>query len=118
MNEYNLTQTELANRLHIKPSQISEWLKEKANPGYDTLKNIATTLDISANYLLGIEDEFGKTVIAQHTISVADHLSSEEINLIENFRLLNPMSKKLVKQTVDTLRASSGQNELLKEKKD
>ncbi len=54
--EYNLTQTAFANAIGIKQSQVSEWLKGKAKPGYDSLKIISITFNVSADYLLGIKE--------------------------------------------------------------
>ncbi len=56
----NLTQTEFANKIGVKQSQISEWLKGKAKPGYDILRRMATAFDVSADYFLGIKDTFEK----------------------------------------------------------
>lgn len=56
----NLTQTEFANKIGVKQSQVSEWLKGKAKPGYDILKRMATAFDVSADYFLGIKDTFVK----------------------------------------------------------
>lgn len=56
----NLTQTEFANKIGVKQSQVSEWLKGKAKPGYDILKKMATAFDVSADYFLGIKDTFEK----------------------------------------------------------
>ena len=52
----NLTQTELANKMGLKPSQVCEWLNGKSKPGYDSLKALAIALDVSADVLLGIKD--------------------------------------------------------------
>ncbi len=54
----NLTQTQFAAKVGVKQSQVSEWLKGKAKPGYDALKKIAVTFGISADYLLGITDNY------------------------------------------------------------
>ena len=62
MDEKNLNQTQIAQKIGIKQAQISEWLSGKAKPGYDTLKNMAINLDLSANYLLGLEDETGAKI--------------------------------------------------------
>lgn len=56
----NLTQTEFANKIGVKQSQVSEWLKGKAKPGYDVLRRMATAFDVSADYFLGIKDTFEK----------------------------------------------------------
>lgn len=56
MQEKNLTQTELANKVGVKQSQVSEWLKGKSKPGYDSLKAICLALDISGDEILGIDN--------------------------------------------------------------
>ncbi len=60
LNEFlilkNMTQTEFAKRIGIKQSQVSEWLKGKAKPGYDMLRKMAIEFGISADYFLGISD--------------------------------------------------------------
>lgn len=57
MIDFNLNQSQLANKIGLKQSQISEWLKGKSKPGYDNLKAICLALDISADRLLGIDDK-------------------------------------------------------------
>lgn len=52
----NLSQTEFARRIGVKQSQVSEWLKGKAKPGYDILKRMAIACGVSADYFLGIAD--------------------------------------------------------------
>ena len=39
--EKNLTQVSFAKAIGVKQSQVSEWLKGKAKPGYDTLKQMS-----------------------------------------------------------------------------
>lgn len=56
--ENGLSQTQFARRIGVKPSQVSEWLKGKAKPGYDMLKQISLSYHISADYFLGITDEY------------------------------------------------------------
>ena len=56
MSENNLTQVAFAQIIGVKQSQVSEWLKGKAKPGYDTLTAMALAFNISADYFLGIKD--------------------------------------------------------------
>ena len=56
--ENNLTQVAFANVVGVKQSQVSEWLKGKAKPGYDILKSMAIAFNISADYFLGIVDDY------------------------------------------------------------
>ena len=53
---HNLTQTDFAKAIDVKQSQVSEWLKGKAKPGYDILKRMALAFSVSADYFLGIVD--------------------------------------------------------------
>ncbi len=52
----NLTQTEFARRIEVKQSQVSEWLKGKAKPGYDILKRMSLAFGVSSDYFLGISE--------------------------------------------------------------
>ena len=54
--ENNLTQVAFAKIIGVKQSQVSEWLKGKAKPGYDTLKSMAIAFNVPADYLLGIKE--------------------------------------------------------------
>ena len=54
--ENDLTQTAFAAKIGIKQSQVSEWLKGKAKPGYDMLKRMALAFNVSADFFLGIKD--------------------------------------------------------------
>ena len=53
-----LTQTEFAKIVGIKQSQVSEWLKGKAKPGYDLLKQMSQSFNISADFFLGLSDNY------------------------------------------------------------
>ena len=58
LKENALTQVSFAEKVGIKQSQVSEWLKGKAKPGYDNLRQIAVAFDISADYLLGLREDY------------------------------------------------------------
>jgi len=58
LEENQLTQTAFAKKVGVKPSQVSEWLKGKAKPGYDLLKQMSIAFEISADYFLGLTDEY------------------------------------------------------------
>lgn len=54
----NLTQTSFASAIGVRQSQVSEWLSGKAKPGYDTLRRISLAFNVSADYFLGIKENF------------------------------------------------------------
>ena len=56
MIDLQLNQSQFADKIGVKQCQISEWLKGKNKPGYDSLKAICTAFDISADVLLGLKD--------------------------------------------------------------
>ena len=53
LKDNDMTQRLCAERVGVKQSQVSEWLRGKAQPGYDTLKRISLAFHISADYFLG-----------------------------------------------------------------
>lgn len=58
LTENNISQSAFAKKIGVKPSQVSEWLRGKAKPGYDTLKQMATAFNVSADYFLGISENY------------------------------------------------------------
>ena len=58
LRENDLSQTQFAAKVGVKQSQVSEWLHGKAKPGYDILKQMALAFNISADYFLGISNEY------------------------------------------------------------
>ena len=54
-NEHKITNTEFADRVGVKPSQVTEWLNGKAKPGYKHLKAICKAFDISGDFVLGLK---------------------------------------------------------------
>ena len=58
LEENNLTQVAFSKMIGVKQSQVSEWLKGKAKPGYDILKSMSKAFDISADYFLGIKENY------------------------------------------------------------
>ncbi len=56
--EKNLTQVSFARAIGVKQSQVSEWLKGKAKPGYDTLKQMSKNFNVSSDYFLGISEDY------------------------------------------------------------
>ena len=52
----NKKQVDLANHLSVQKSTLSEWLNGTNEPPMKTIVDIALYLNVSTDYLLGIED--------------------------------------------------------------
>ena len=57
--EKKLTQKELAQILDNAQSAITYWESNKQEPTISALKKLCVFFDVSADYLLGLEDETG-----------------------------------------------------------
>ena len=52
----NLTVKEIAKRVGISPEMVTQYSTTKKLPRLDTFARICKELDLSANYILGLED--------------------------------------------------------------
>lgn len=72
--ERKLTQKELGKILNLRNTTISAWEKDIAEPPYDILKKLCVLFEVSADYLLGLEDETGaKTYSAKYHIGTLNN---------------------------------------------
>lgn len=100
------TQKQLAIFLGLTPNSVCEWENKRSEPSIETLLKISTYFDVSIDYLLGLEDDFG----ARTAAPVSDGLSSEERRLINQYRTLPDKIKKTIR---DQIEIYSEPNELL-----
>ncbi len=54
--EHKLSQTKLAKMLNVSQDTISLWERNISLPSADYIIKICKVFDVSANYLLGLED--------------------------------------------------------------
>lgn len=106
--ERGYTQTQLANLAGLATSCIAMLETNQREPNANTLIALSMTFNVSTDYLLGLEDDFGARVVAP----IGDELtySSEERKLVEQYRSLPEQLKKLVR---DQLTVYCSPNELL-----
>lgn len=55
----NLSQKELAKALKTNNSSICDWECGRSQPDIQTLREVAKFFEVSADYLLGLEDDTG-----------------------------------------------------------
>lgn len=117
--ENALTQKEFAERLGLDAHNVGDWERGKGEPNSDMLVKIASVFGVSVDYLLGLEDDFGKTVIgsvpvgssdsARSAVSTVDDLlSPEERKLIADYRKLDKVSKRAIERTASSLAEDPG----------
>lgn len=103
--ERNLTQSEVAKAIGTSQRNIGRWENGENEPAAVYVKALAEFFGVRADYLLGLEDDFGVRVDDKK--KKPDALSAEERRLLEGYREINAAGKKLVMQTVETLRGTA-----------
>lgn len=83
----NTQQKELAERIGITEAVMSRYISGDREPKPDTLANIATALNTTSDYLLGIEnDDFDyprvRRIIARNASAMTDSEKKELINAL------------------------------------
>lgn len=76
-----ISRQNLSEDLHISPSTLSCYIKNKRQPAYDTLLNLAGYFDTTTDFLLGN---------TQVRFPLQKNFSDEELILIEMYRHLPP----------------------------
>lgn len=103
------TQKKLADYLGLSANTVCEWEKGRSEPSISTIKKMADIFDVSADYLLGLEDEFGTripAVPAGAAGAMGDTLTAQERELLNKFRELSPGLKEVA---LITLRSLAGE---------
>ncbi len=79
LEKRNMNQRQLADRIHLTESQLSRYITGDREPKPETLANIATVLQTTSDYLLGIEEgEFNLNQIRRLIARNASDLTDEE----------------------------------------
>ena len=98
--ENNLTAKELSSRLGFSKNIIYAWERGRAEPSYTTLLQIAKIFNVSVDYLLGNEDDFGNVVAKTNN---GAELSPAEWDFVRKMRSLDPRHVKVLEMQLETL---------------
>lgn len=104
--EQGSSQQKLADAIGVSQSTIAQIEKNRNEATASTIRKLATFFNVSADYLLGLEDDFG----ARTAAPMGDGLTSEEREIIKKYRELNVHGKKLVNTVIDTHLATMAEN--------
>lgn len=89
IKQSGMSQTALAKRIGVGQQTISEYLHGKAMPALDTFANLCKVLDVSADYLLCLENDYG---IANYNTQEFS-MGQDEAKLLDDYRQLNAASR-------------------------
>lgn len=94
-NQRNISQPQLAKEIGVSPGNVSDWETGRSKPGYIALSALSRFFDVSADYLLELDDSPVKKGIdlsaykeAQGLTCDGNPLTSLETDLVAMFRLL------------------------------
>lgn len=93
----NMKAIDLAERLHISRSTVSQWLSGKTKPKRDRLVEIAEILSVDPSWLMGLDVPMKKTVEVDY---LAHKITNDEYTLIEMFRKLDDDSQRSISDMV------------------
>ena len=89
--ERGIAQKDLAEYLNISPGNLCEWEKGRIEPSIDFLNKIADYFNVSIDYLVGRENDFGNIVISGS--EKKETLSLKEQRLLKAFNKLSDLEK-------------------------
>lgn len=92
------TQKELAQKCQIAQSCVAMLEKGRSEASVSTLITLSNEFEVSLEYLLGLEDDFGDKAAKK----MLPRLNAEEQKIIEDYRALPAPGKQLVKTTIKT----------------
>ena len=102
--ERNISQQKLADAMGISQATIAKIEVNRNEATAATIRKLATFFDVSADYLLGLEDDFGARTAPAPAV-MGDTNNAQERELLELFRTLSPYLQGL---TLDTVRGWAG----------
>ena len=96
--EKGISQQTLADAIGMSQQSVNQYENHSIEPDIHTLKQMADYFKTSIDYIVGhtdIKDPFDNTA--------AYHLSSDEAELITQYRALSPKERACVTQVIETL---------------
>lgn len=101
--ERNLTQKEVAQGCNLTPTCICQLETGARNPTGSTIKELAKFFDVTADYLLGLETDYGAKLAAP-LAPMSDGITEKERALLNAFRQLLPETQDFILRSAQSLR--------------
>lgn len=90
--ENNVTQKQLAEAINTNIKSIVRWESGQIEPSAYYIAKLAKFFHVSADYLLGLEDDLGQ----KSYVNIRETLSSEELKVIAAYRNLSSSSRDMI----------------------
>lgn len=103
--EQGMSQKELARAIDVSQSTIAKIEVNRNEATASTIRKLSKFFNVSADYLLGLKDEFGGTTPASE-----NKFTTEEQKIICQYRQLSPEYKTALKAVLQTLSDASRRN--------
>lgn len=100
--EIGCTQNKLADILGITQDSVSLWENGKRIPDTQYIIAMAKFFDVSADYLLGLNNEYQNLQIPKEKKLLG--LTLDENRLLKNYRAMSEKQKALLEQYIDLIK--------------
>ncbi len=105
--EKNLTQNQLAEKIGVVGHNVGDWERGKCEPSISMLIKIANALEVSIDYLVGREDDFGNVTVNAN----GAELTQDEQTVLRCFNKLGPFERETI---LIQIKALAGEMETIK----
>lgn len=95
LDEKNMTQRELAQQLHLAPNTVNGYIKNYRSPDCATIVSLASNLDTSSDYLLGLSGS---------TLPIPTGITPEERRILIWYRHLDDSGKQFFLELASSFR--------------
>lgn len=96
--EHNLTQKELSEKIDYSQSIITRWEKNECEPTATAIITLAKLFDVSADYILGLENEDGTKV--KNTEEQQILLAHSKENKVKQFTLTQKELEEIIANAI------------------
>ena len=101
MKKAGYNQKQLAEKIEITPVRLNYWIKDKRQPDIPLIRKLASALGVSADYLIGNEENSMST--AMDALVEERNLSLSDRNLIEGILNLPPERREALTSFIEGL---------------
>lgn len=105
LNKHNMQKKELAQKLRVGQSTVTDWSKARAYPRMDKVQKIAEIFGIEMSDLVEIRGIESKTYVVKESQKIADDLveNPESLALYQEIKKLSSTNKAIVMALINSL---------------